>query len=375
MKNKALANHRNMKFLFQNLLSHLPLIILWSFAIVTQHTSVVLSLPNNEIVPAVIVFGDSIVDTGNNNFINTIFRCNFQPYGKDFGGGNQPSGRFSNGIIPSDIIAAKFGVKKILPPYLDPKLQPQDLLTGVSFASGGSGYDPLTSKSASVLSLTDQLNKFREYKSKIEEIVGENRTSTIVSKGIYILCTGSNDIANTYSFSPIRRAHYDIPAYTDLMTSQATNFLQELYGLGARRIGVIGLPALGCVPSQRTIKGGLLRNCSDSENQATMLFNTKLSSQIDALSKKISEARLVYLDIYNPLLKMIQNPAKYGFEVANKGCCGTGNFEAGILCNSLTPHICSNTENYIFWDSFHPTQEAYNVLCSLVLDNKIKDFF
>ena len=75
---------------------------------------------------------------------------------------------------------------------------------------------------------------------------------------------------------------------------------------------MIGLPALGCVPSQRTIKGGLLRNCSDSENQATMLFNTKLSSQIDALNQKFSEARLVYLDIYNPLLKMILNPAKYG---------------------------------------------------------------
>jgi len=64
-----------------------------------------------------------------------------------------------------------------------------------------------------------------------------------------------------------------------------------------------------------------------------------------------------------------------GFEVANKGCCGTGNIEAGILCNSLTLHICSNTKSYIFWDSFHPTQEAYNVLCSLVIDNKIKDFF
>jgi len=67
----------------------------------------VLSLPNNETVPAVIVFGDSIVDTGNNNFLNTIFKCNFQPYGKDFGGGNQPTGRFSNGIIPSDIIGMK----------------------------------------------------------------------------------------------------------------------------------------------------------------------------------------------------------------------------------------------------------------------------
>jgi len=78
----------------------------------------------------------------------------------------------------------------------------------------------------SVLSLADQLDKFREYKSKIEKIVGEDRTATIMSKGIFILCTGSNDIANTYSLSPIRRAHYDISAYTDFMTSQATNFLQ-----------------------------------------------------------------------------------------------------------------------------------------------------
>ena len=42
--------------------------------------------------------------------------------------------------------AAKFGVKKFLPPYLDPNLQLQDLLTGVSFASGGAGYDPLTAE-------------------------------------------------------------------------------------------------------------------------------------------------------------------------------------------------------------------------------------
>ncbi|KAK7406843.1 hypothetical protein VNO78_08477 [Psophocarpus tetragonolobus] len=361
--------------LFQKLLSQLSLVILLSCVIViSQHVSA-MSLPNNETVPAVNVFGDSILDTGNNNYISTIAKCNFLPYGRDFAGGNQPSGRFSNGLIPSDFIAAKFGVKKILPAYLDTKLQPQDLLTGVSFASGASGYDPLTSKLASVLSLSDQLDKFREYKNKIKETVGENRMTTIISKSIYVLCTGSNDIANTYSLTPFRRSFYDIPAYTDLMASQATNFLQELHGLGARRIGVIGLPVLGCVPSQRTIQGGILRQCSDSENQAAMLFNSKLSSEVDALNKKFPDARLVYLDIYNPLLNMIENPATYGFEVSNKGCCGTGDFEAGILCNPLTLNICSNAAKYIFWDSFHPTEETYNLLCSQVLDNKIKDFF
>lgn len=37
------------------------------------------------------------------------------------------------------------GVKELLPAYLGiVELPPEDLLTGVSFASGGSGFDPLT---------------------------------------------------------------------------------------------------------------------------------------------------------------------------------------------------------------------------------------
>lgn len=66
------------------------------------------------------------------------------------------------------------------------------------------------------------------------------------------------------------------------------NKMQELHGLGARRIGILGLPNVGCVPFERTIRGGLKRTCSDADNQAAMLFNNKLSSQIDILGKKFS---------------------------------------------------------------------------------------
>lgn len=62
-----------------------------------------IELPENDTIPAVFVFGDSIVDTGNNNNLNTIFKVNYPPYGQDFMGG-KPTGRFSNGKVPSDII-------------------------------------------------------------------------------------------------------------------------------------------------------------------------------------------------------------------------------------------------------------------------------
>lgn len=41
--------------------------------------------------------------------------------------------------------ASYVGIKELIPPYLDPNLEIKDLLTGVSFASAGSGFDPLTS--------------------------------------------------------------------------------------------------------------------------------------------------------------------------------------------------------------------------------------
>ncbi|GLU21383.1 hypothetical protein SLE2022_375260 [Rubroshorea leprosula] len=45
--------------------------------------------------PAMFVFGDSLVDDGNNNNLNSLAKANFLPYGIDFYG--RPTGRFCNG--------------------------------------------------------------------------------------------------------------------------------------------------------------------------------------------------------------------------------------------------------------------------------------
>ncbi|KAJ0097967.1 hypothetical protein Patl1_29137 [Pistacia atlantica] len=329
------------------------------------------SLPGNQTVPALFIFGDSIVDPGNNNNIKTIIKCNFPPYGRDFMGG-KPTGRFCNGKVPSDILVQELGIKELLPAYLDPNLKPEDLVTGVSYASGGSGYDPLTSKIASVLSLSDQLDFLKKSLTKIEAMVGKEQTATILSKGVFIVCTGSDDIANTYFSTPFRRAHYDINSYTDLTVSEASKFFQELYGVGARRIGLLSLPPIGCVPVQRTLNGGIQRGCSEQANQAALLYNSKLSSLVDSLNQRYPDARFVYFDVYNPLLSIIQNPAQYGFEVATKGCCGTGDLEVSILCTRLSdPLTCKDDTKYVFWDSYHPTATAYQILTPTVLSNSI----
>ncbi|KAK7346325.1 hypothetical protein VNO80_20842 [Phaseolus coccineus] len=323
--------------------------------------------------PAVIVFGDSILDTGNNDYIETVMKADFRPYGRDFLGG-KPTGRFSNGRIPSDFLAEIFGIKETLPPYLDPTLEIEDLLTGVSFASAGSGYDLLTTELAAVLSAEDQLNMFRDYIGKLKADVGEERTAFILAKSIFFISMGSNDISVTYFMSPFRRNEYNVEEYTSMLVDISSNFLQELYKYGARKIGVLSLAPIGCVPLQRTLGGGEERNCVESVNQAAIVYNSKLYSSIVTLNKSLPKARLVYLDNYSELNEFIQHHKKFGFEVENSGCCGVANIEAGFLCNSFSLEVCQNATKYVFWDSIHPTEQTYSMLVTNIVEKNIHKF-
>ena len=59
---------------------------------------------------AIFVFGDSLLDPGNDEKLLTLARANRLPYGRDLPD-HRPSGRFCNGLLTSDIIGMP-------PPYL-----------------------------------------------------------------------------------------------------------------------------------------------------------------------------------------------------------------------------------------------------------------
>ncbi|WVZ11514.1 hypothetical protein V8G54_016044 [Vigna mungo] len=89
------------------------------------------------IVPALYVFGDSTVDAGNNNNLNTFAKANAFPYGIDFN--NCSTGRFSNGKTFADLIAIRLGLP-MPPPYLGvPKFERHQIVTGINYASGSCG--------------------------------------------------------------------------------------------------------------------------------------------------------------------------------------------------------------------------------------------
>ncbi|XP_047148772.1 GDSL esterase/lipase At1g23500-like [Vigna umbellata] len=313
-------------------------------------------------VPALFSFGDSILDTGNNNNLQTMSKCNFPPYGRDFPGG-VPTGRFCNGRNPTDLIASALGVKETVPAYLSTTLTPQDLITGVSFASGGSGLDDLTSKVQGVITTPAQLAMFKEYIGKLTAVVGQQRASEILANSIFLVSAGNNDVAFTYSF--LLATTRPFPQYVSYLISLATNFYKSLYDLGVRKVWVLSTLPLGCLPGGRTTGGGPLRFCAELANMEAQTFNGQLSEAVDSLKASLPNYDIRFVDVYNPFLSIINNPQASGFTDAGEACCGTAPFGVSGLCNLLD--ICPNPSTFIFWDFAHPTERAYQLVVNSIL--------
>ncbi|KAL9691035.1 hypothetical protein QQ045_011452 [Rhodiola kirilowii] len=87
-------------------------------------------------VPAIFVFGDSLIDAGNNNYIKTLSKANYKPNGIDFG---RATGRFTNGRTFIDVLGQKIGVNGFIPPFMAPTTKGTVILKGVNYASGSAG--------------------------------------------------------------------------------------------------------------------------------------------------------------------------------------------------------------------------------------------
>ncbi|PKU61239.1 GDSL esterase/lipase [Dendrobium catenatum] len=267
-------------------------------------------------VSAIFAFGDSTVDTGNNNYIATPVKSNFPPYGRDFFT-HIPTGRFTNGKLITDFVASYLGIKEELPPYLDWSLGVDELMTGVSFGSAGSGLDLITAKishnSQAVIPVLDQLDYFRNYMDRLDQMIGMNKREDLIKRAVFVLSAGTNDFIS-YSTVPLTREVFSVEGYQGFLLDKVKEFIQALYNLGANRIVVSGLPPMGCLPIVITLKsrdGIHDRGCISSFNSIALDYNLKLQAILQEYSSS-TELQIFYVDSYKPLIDIITSPASYG---------------------------------------------------------------
>lgn len=325
------------------------------------------SYAQDTVVPAIITFGDSAVDVGNNDYLPTIFKANYPPYGRDFVN-QKPTGRFCNGKLATDITAETLGFKTFPPAYLSPDASGKNLLIGANFASAASGYDEKAAILNHAISLPQQLQYFREYKGKLAKVAGSNKSASIIKDALYLLSAGNSDFLQNYYVNPWLNKLYTPDQYGSYLVGSFTSFVKELYGLGARRLGVTSLPPLGCLPLARTIFGFHESGCVSRINTDAQQFNKKINSAAANLQKQLPDLRIVVFDIFKPLYDLVKSPSNYGFVEATRGCCGTGTLETtSFLCNPKSPGTCSNATQYVFFDSVHPSQAANQVLADALI--------
>ena len=266
---------------------------------------------------SLVVFGDSLSDSGNNALVigsnagQTISGNTYvpsQPYG---------SGVYSNGPVWASNAAAALGVT----------LQPS-LAGGTNYAFGGATTGPVAS--GFPYSLLTQANQYLT-------------THSVSANALYVIAGGGNDARA--ALGQIAACAGVCAGSTVMATAiqYAANvgaIVDALQAGGAQHIIVWNTPNLGLAPAV-TAAG------------ATGLGTFLAASMNAALTARLAgESGVTTFDLFGLGTSIALNPGAYGFTDVSNACGAI----VGANCNT-----------YAYWDGIHPTAAAHEVIADAFL--------
>ncbi|WCJ27289.1 GDSL esterase/lipase At1g29670 [Euphorbia peplus] len=338
------------------------------FAIFVLFLVVCSKVNGKQVVPCFFIFGDSLVDSGNNNNLATAAKVDYLPYGIDFPDG--PTGRFCNGRTAADITGQLLGFKSFIPSFLNVSASGfSDILKGVNYASGSAGIRAETGKKLGVnIDLASQLKNHQVIISRIVEILGsESAAEEHLNKCLYSIVVGNNDYINNYylpdSYNTSRE--YTPEQYAQVLMEDYSHHILRLYKFGARKVSLTGIAPIGCTPGAMASHERKGKLCVDSMNEAANLFNHRLELLANELNTNLTDAKFIYLNTYGIIQEYISTP---GFGIELEGCCKVN--EYGMCSGNEDP--CEHRNLFMFYDSFHPTEIANKIVAGISYVSLIK---
>ncbi|KAI3804052.1 hypothetical protein L1987_32220 [Smallanthus sonchifolius] len=226
-----------------------------------------------------------------------------------------------------------------------------NIFRGVNFASAASGLLDVTGKDLNIVSMSEQIKQFESVCSILTYVKGRDAATKILARSVIAISIGSNDIfgyfANQSTIEPL--------VFINSLITSYEGHINALYNLGARKFGIISVPPIGCCPSQRihNSTGG----CMEIENTFARAFHSSLDVLLKKLSFKLPDMKYALGNSYEMTINVIDHPQLFNFTSIDTACCGKGWLNAEKSC---TPdaNLCSNRDEHLFWDLFHPTQYA-----------------
>ncbi|XP_020225249.1 LOW QUALITY PROTEIN: GDSL esterase/lipase 1-like [Cajanus cajan] len=328
------------------------------------HSSMGTCLPEKH--AALFIFGDSLFDNGNNNYINTTtsYQANYPPYGQTFF--KYPSGRFSDGRMIPDFVA-EFAKLPLLPPYLHPI---HEYMYGVNFASGGAGALRETSQGM-VIDLKTQVSYLRNVNKLFSQRLGQAKAEEMLSKSVHLFSIGSNDYGTLLDPNSTVLLPVNHQEFVDIVIGNLTDVIKEIYNLGGRKFGFFNVGPIGCSPAIRNwVNNGSTGPCFEEFSAIARLHNIALTKMLHELEKHLKGFKYSVTDFYSAVSQVLNNPTEYGFKEASVACCGGGAYRGDDSCGGNKGikeyELCDNVDQHLFFDSHHPTDRASQHFAELI---------
>lgn len=314
------------KTLFFNIRSTASLLAFIVFTCVT-------ALAQGKDYTRIVVFGDSLSDTGN------VAHLSQMKYGVRIPGvaADYTDGRFTDGFdtIPaaqeySGVWIEQFAASMPSRPEVMNSLDGgTDYAYGFAITGTGTGtftFGPSDSHSVDVENMGQQITDYLATKPKIN-----NST-------LFVIWGGANDLIHATSADAIVNA-----------AIQETVDIQRLIQAGATQFLVLNLPPLGLTPR--------LNGSPATAVPATMaaeLFNTYLATGLSVLHDFYPGRHVALFEVDV-------------FDLFNRIAAAPNRFSLTNITVSSQGVSTVNPDNFLFWDDIHPTTRGHSILAAAAL--------
>ncbi|KAK1317809.1 GDSL esterase/lipase [Acorus calamus] len=306
---------------------------------------------DHESLGASYIFGDSLVDAGNNNYLSTLSKANIRPNGIDFtASGGQPTGRYTNGRTIGDIVGEELGQPNYAQPFLAPNTTGRVILNGVNYASGGGGIMNGTGRIfVNRLSMDIQIDYFNITRKQIDDLLGKAKAREHIMKAsIFSITIGANDFLNNYLLPVISTGVRISESPEGFIDDMINNLRSQL---------------------TKTINKLTQNECVGLANELAQRYNGRLRDLLTELNENLHGATFLLGNVYDLVLELITNYAKHDSE---RGLLWQWRAVPGDhTVRANVDHLRRSTK-HVFWDPYHPSEAANLVIAKYLIDGDTK---
>ncbi|MBX9703078.1 MAG: SGNH/GDSL hydrolase family protein [Silvanigrellaceae bacterium] len=180
------------------------------------------------------------------------------------------------------------------------------------------------------------------------------------NKKLYVIWIGANNYLDKYN-EPIlmtetgqKNDNLDFVRDTVFDIRQS---LELLYKNGGRNFLVPNLPDLGKTPWAKS------ENLVEVFSYLTKEHNRVLAETIDDFKKLFPSAKIALLDVAAFFNDQYLIEQTFGIKNITSPC-----YSGGYTGTKDTSKVCSNPNDYLFWDTLHPTAKGHCMLSYVALD-------